>query len=502
MKSLSIVVAEPALPPRSPGCGTQIILALVAYAGTLFFAHSTELVRARDVLFQGTQQSKLEHKLMVLEQLTDSSKPGVGDLLVDLLEVLPTHEAYKKRKAKGRALELMEPIFKARKPDLSPAALNSLCHLIAEHQSQRAYAICQVYGVDLELVIREGLSDSKTRLTRLALLASFALLGAEDVPAVLEAVKAQDLPLTDKNMAALALNLPIARNLKAKAEDRLEYAWLRQGLSFVDAELQAKLLSAYQDTRSPLLVRVLAPVLYDLDRPAFLKALDQKIEESQKGGQVLMRARASLLKQSTFGSGLMTLKERERLRAVVAGHYRLASCLEESLRALEGRGASDAVDFSLMRSLSSLDERVARLSALLLRKRMKRARFIDTLFQFLARKASFEERELVIYESALVGYKSSASEDIARNLTTLLDSARGRPEAVFWVHKVLAFRALKRVGTRSAMAILQKYQRDSSTYIKVQRHPRLPGKTQNLSLRFADLAQQALSAIEKRSPRG
>ena len=90
----------------------------------------------------------------------------------------------------------------------------------------------------------------------------------------------------------------------------------------------------------------------------------------------------------------------------------------------------------------------------------------DGLFMFMAEKDRFAHSEIDTYESLLVGYGSAASPAIARNLERLLTKHKN-PTKVYWALKLVALRALQRVGTSQAAPTVKKFLAARDAYVNV-----------------------------------
>ncbi len=170
-----------------------------------------------------------------------------------------------------------------------------------------------------------------------------------------------------------------------------------------------------------------------------------------------------------------------------------------SLRALEALAsvADPAADVAFVAALACPDSGIEEYAATTLRKRLDGDRFADALFGYLATRPSFQVREVELYERVLTSY-AGVGPAIVRNLERLLERA-GSPDRVSWIHKVIGLQSLAKVGGPDSAALLKRYAQDATSYEYVETVTRGTKTTESRrTVKFADLAQQALQAIEAR----
>jgi len=165
----------------------------------------------------------------------------------------------------------------------------------------------------------------------------------------------------------------------------------------------------------------------------------------------------------------------------------------EALARVEGR----AVDVAFVAALACPDSGIQEYAATTLRERLDTDGFADVLFHYLASRPSFRVREVKVYEDALTSY-ADVTPAIVRNLTALLERA-GAPDDVSWIHKVIAFEALAKVGTAAAVPVLERYAQDTESYEHVETVTRGAETTETTrEIAFADLAREARDACRER----
>lgn len=155
-------------------------------------------------------------------------------------------------------------------------------------------------------------------------------------------------------------------------------------------------------------------------------------------------------------------------------------------------------------SLSIPDPNFSRYASSVLRRNLSKDEFADGLFQFLAQRPSFSVPEVDAYKTALTSFPG-VGPAIVRNLDGLLAEANGQPARVGWVHKLIGLSALSEVGEPAAKATLSKYASDPQIYILREgskRRGAARGMSKTTELKFSDLANKAIEAIDGRSDRG
>ncbi|HEU0030214.1 MAG TPA: hypothetical protein VFQ53_06270 [Kofleriaceae bacterium] len=161
----------------------------------------------------------------------------------------------------------------------------------------------------------------------------------------------------------------------------------------------------------------------------------------------------------------------------------------------------DAATNTILRALSSRDPEISAFATETIKKRLERDAAIDALFKYMATKDKYGQPEIDSYVGLVTSYGGAATGALVKNLEALL-AAAGKPETVFWAHKVVAFTALKNVGTRSAADVIKKYASDPGGFVRVQSRRDKAGKDvgtpskQNVT--FKELTDAALKAVSTR----
>lgn len=136
-----------------------------------------------------------------------------------------------------------------------------------------------------------------------------------------------------------------------------------------------------------------------------------------------------------------------------------------------------------------------------LRKTLSAREFADALFGFLAVRKSYLVIEVDAYRDALLSYEG-VSPAIEANLAGMLAAARGRPERVPWILKVIAISALGAVGGTSARPVLEQYADDGGSYLEFSAPSDEPLEdeppAEAVERPFETLALCALRAIDAR----
>jgi hypothetical protein len=128
--------------------------------------------------------------------------------------------------------------------------------------------------------------------------------------------------------------------------------------------------------------------------------------------------------------------------------------------------------------------------------RLKPDALIDVLFNYIAKKDSFEVREVNVYEGMLRATGPAGGERIVQNLARLLDRAGGDPDKVFWIYKKMAFTVLRDTGKASGIPVLKKYLADPGSYESTQTNART-GVTKRQEITFRSRCQGVIDAIKR-----
>jgi hypothetical protein len=167
------------------------------------------------------------------------------------------------------------------------------------------------------------------------------------------------------------------------------------------------------------------------------------------------------------------------------------------LLALREHGSASSRIHPLILALSIPEPGFSKYASDTLRETLDADEFADALFGFLAVRDRYLVTEVDIYRSALVSYDGVAPA-IEANLTRLLTTARGRPESVPWILKLIGISALGEVGESGARAVLGRYASDRDTYLEILTESDDPEEEPERAVtkRFDDLVRSALDRIE------
>jgi hypothetical protein len=167
------------------------------------------------------------------------------------------------------------------------------------------------------------------------------------------------------------------------------------------------------------------------------------------------------------------------------------------LLALREHGSASSRIHPLILALSIPEPGFSKYASDTLRETLDADEFADALFGFLAVRDRYLVTEVDIYRSALVSYDGVAPA-IEANLTRLLTTARGRPESVPWILKLIGISALGEVGESGARAVLGRYASDRATYLEILTESDDPEEEPERAVtkRFDDLVRSALDRIE------
>lgn len=203
---------------------------------------------------------------------------------------------------------------------------------------------------------------------------------------------------------------------------------------------------------------------------------------------------ASERRDGLAGSGLKTtdLLTAKKILQAAARH---STRIMEMLKAMETI-PGEKIDYCFIHGLSCFNQVVAKYCAQLLQRRLKTSELIDVLFSFIAQKDSFTTAEVAVYENLLLRTGSSGAIRVAYNLDRLLDEAKGKTEEVFFLYKKMGFRALSENGTSAQLKTLERFAKDTDSYIKTGTNR--AGQRTETEIKFAVEVQNAIRAIKKR----
>ena len=220
---------------------------------------------------------------------------------------------------------------------------------------------------------------------------------------------------------------------------------------------------------------------------------------AQRSPQQLSAAVISTIDRFRLLPAPTGLERVDALRSTQAVDYDLeARRVAAGLLALEREGRSSTRIHPLILALSIPDPEFSKRASQALRSTLDAGEFADALFGFLAVRERYLVSEVDVYRNALVSYEGSAPA-IERNLERLLAKARGIPERVPWILKVIGVAALGEVGNASARPLLEQYARDTGSYLYIQTRAGRSRATEDAETRrFDELAAQALESIGSR----
>jgi hypothetical protein len=166
-----------------------------------------------------------------------------------------------------------------------------------------------------------------------------------------------------------------------------------------------------------------------------------------------------------------------------------------------GRFEPGAAADVYFRALSSPDAQLSGMAATWIKRRLPRDVAIDGLFRYMAAKQSYNQREIDIYVAVIEQFGAEASPTVAKNLERLL-AAAGKPDKVFWAHKVVGLTALEKVGQSPVVATIEKFKADKGMYVSANQpldaFGKPEGPVERRHIAFTTLAGNALAAIAKR----
>ncbi|MGE0711729.1 MAG: hypothetical protein AB7N76_26790 [Planctomycetota bacterium] len=182
-------------------------------------------------------------------------------------------------------------------------------------------------------------------------------------------------------------------------------------------------------------------------------------------------------------------------RAKMAEGTKLAFLTLEMLKAMQTI-EGEQVDFCFLQGLSTFDQQVAQLCAETLERRLSTDQLVDGMFHFMAQKASFSRHEVDVFEGMLHKKGVVGALRVAKNLDQLLVQAKGQPEQVFFLYKKIGFKTLKELGTKACLPTLERYARDTDTYVVTQKNNM--GLSTEHEVKFSDEVAAAVAAINGR----
>ena len=122
------------------------------------------------------------------------------------------------------------------------------------------------------------------------------------------------------------------------------------------------------------------------------------------------------------------------------------------------------------------------------------------MFNHVAKKKRYPLSEIRAYVRSLISYQET-SDAIARNLNRLLAARAGKPENVFWAHKIIGMLALTDIGKKTAIPVLEKYGKDTGSYydIKTTTNSSTGEKEETKTVKtFTGLVTKTISSITQR----
>jgi hypothetical protein len=237
----------------------------------------------------------------------------------------------------------------------------------------------------------------------------------------------------------------------------------------------------YRTSGNPTVINDAAFVLSDESPQALSAAVIDRIERFRLGG-------------STAGN-----EDRDDGGAEGSNYFIEARRIAAGLLALEREGRATTRIHPLILALSIPDVSFSKRASGDLRATLDASQFADALFGFLAVRERYLVSEVNVYRHALTSYDGVGTA-IERNLAGLLNEARGVPERVPWILKVIGISALGDVGGPSARALLAEYARDSGSYLEINTSIADPlARERAETKRFDKLAADALEHVKNRS---
>ena len=165
------------------------------------------------------------------------------------------------------------------------------------------------------------------------------------------------------------------------------------------------------------------------------------------------------------------------------------------LLALKGEGRASTRIHPLILALSIPIAEFSEHASDALRQTLDASGFADALFGFLAIRERYLVSEVNVYRNALVSYHG-VGPAIERNLAQLIADARGIPEQVPWILKVIGIPALGETGGASACPLLERYAEDSGSYLQIDGPAgNRFARSRAAKKRFDELAARALDRI-------
>lgn len=259
-----------------------------------------------------------------------------------------------------------------------------------------------------------------------------------------------------------------------------------------------KLEAVLEQIESRSLVSLAAEALRTSDLSFLVKRARQLLDDYDAGVPQLARD-AQLVGEVDAGERPAGSTD----EAIAAARARLevadgkAYMIFEVLRALEAVHGDQAVDFCIVRGLSTFNREIAEWSAMRIKERFTPDKLVDTLFSYIAQKTQFMVAEVDTYEGLMKELGAPGAARVATNLDRLLQEAEGDPDEVFWLYKKMGFTLLGELGEPEAIPVLRKYARDPGSYV-LTTSDASGRRTGQQEKRFADDVRAAVAAIEAR----
>lgn len=505
------IIPEPPL-RRRRGALRVVVLVAVASGVTLGWLHQTRVDRwLRQVeAYQGTWHSY--RRADILRWLVaEGDDPRITAALVSELEQAAGSGGYDLHEL----MAWLVPELERRQPPVDHRYLDGLVGLYAHHELVGCVTLARAMSPeDRQRLVERGRSsdDPGRRFAGLLLGCEVGLGSVQDVSLIVAGVEAE----------SKGQGLGMAVLFESEFEPSSRHRAARRALLGIGSDAVPALVKAFESTDRTV-ANLCAGVLNELDPEALVSQIERWLDEYQDRAPEIFAAERQLEggRQALHEAGihpgrvedsLLEIKGFGEQRQVIAAGHHLAFLAAEGLVALDGSGSEgpslDArraqrpevelgVDLCFMRALSSHNEAVAKYCARQLEQRLHRDDYIDMLFTFVARKATFRGSELEVYKQALVRFGAAASAGVVRNLERLLQAADGDLESVYWVHKLIALEVLEDVGEADAYPVLVRYAADPGGFM-VAETTGLTERTER-NVFFRDLCRKALDAIQGRS---
>lgn len=284
-----------------------------------------------------------------------------------------------------------------------------------------------------------------------------------------------------------------------------EWGPLVESLAAFGPVATPRLEQALEQTASRALVSLAAEALRASDLP-FLVARARRVIDEYDALVPQLARDAQLVSAAADGQAPAgtTAEAITAARARIERADAKAYLMFEMLRAMEPVKGDQAVDFCIVRGLSTFNREIAEWSALRIKERFTPDGLIDTLFSYIAQRTEFAVAEVDVYERLMRELGAPGAARVATNLDRLLREAGGDPDEVFWLYKKMGFDLLRELGLPDAVPVLRRYEADPGSYVLTTTTTDRAGRRtrEQTTKRFADDVRAAIAAIEGRGLEG